>query len=164
MTQPVAVPQVGRKANQPGAGSQSPNPLRRRAGETPMQPAAAGRRRCRRSFTGCAGAGAASAAAGASASGLSGEDRGPLRRAGWSILRRQSNPLRRRTRELRLVELCEPAASPKGTRRRRTAWHEGLAPSSGKDETPHPLMRAADHGSRTRPHRAGAAGPPRGVL
>jgi hypothetical protein len=67
-----------------------------------MQPAAAGRRRCRRSFTGCAGAGAASAAAGASASGLSGEDRGPLRRAGWSILRRQSNPLRRRTRELRL--------------------------------------------------------------
>jgi hypothetical protein len=42
---------------------------------------------------------------------------------------RQSKPLRRRARELRLVELGEPAALPKGTRRRRKAWHKGTCPA-----------------------------------
>jgi hypothetical protein len=86
----------------------------------------------------------------APASGASGEDRRHLRRrpaGGWrrhpalpvktgdlsgagagAFSSRQSKPLRRRTRELRLVELGEPAASPKGTRRRRKAWHKWTCP------------------------------------
>jgi hypothetical protein len=42
----------------------------------------------------------------------------------------------------------------------------GLAAGRVEDETPDPLIRnvAADHGSRTRTHRAGTPGPPRGVL
>jgi hypothetical protein len=97
----------------------------------------------------------------ATASGAAGEDR-HISGAGAGALLTSEQPAAPRTRELRLVELGEPAASPKGTRRRR----KGLALGSGKDETPQPLMPpvVADHGSRTRPRRAGATGPPRGVL